>query len=61
MATPYNAPYKVAQRAAKRAGKTVNVIWVSCYQHDPYSPKVPVNGTYIRKVHGKIGQERFSK
>lgn len=51
MPTPTNAPYKKAQRKAKKT--TAKVLWVSCtigeYMGTPGAIKHKVQGTYRRK------------
>lgn len=58
MATPHDAPYKKAQRDAefkvKNGGR---FLWVSCKLDKIWLPmvrKIPVQGTYARKLHGKL-------
>ena len=54
MATPKNAPYKKRQREAEKRLRQHFVLWTSCWIND-FGEKIPVQGTYIRKIHGNIG------
>lgn len=60
MATPHNAPYKKAQRAEKLALRRHRVLWVSCVATNRGDCLCidPVQGTYMRSLHGELGQQK---
>ena len=60
MATPYNAPYKKLQRKANENRDII--LWRSCVtvniesnpMMQPILVKKKLQGTYIKKIHGRL-------